>query len=104
MHYKDMRLVKKTEMLGDATCWLQVEGIPDGFMVEDAIKWVVSLCRNEFGSIYVEKARRIEIASYHHCEVTSEDADVIALLQGREVEKIEANGGWGQMNYYITLK
>lgn len=91
-------------MLGDATYWLQAEEIPDGFTVEDAIKWVVSLCRNEYGSIYVEKASRYEIASYKHCKITSEDSDVIAQLQGREVETIEANGGWGYMNYYITLK
>lgn len=99
-----MEFVKMTEMLGDATYWLKAEGIPDGFMVEDAIKWVVSLYSNEFGRIYVEEARRIKIANYQHCEITSEDSDMIAQLQGREVEKIEANGGWGQMNYYITLK
>lgn len=104
MHYKAMRLVKQTEMLGDATYWLQAEGIPEGFTVEDAIKWVVSLCGNEFGSIYVRRISRDEIASYHNCEITSEDIDMIARLQGREIETIEANGGWGQMNYYITLK
>ena len=99
-----MRLVKQTEMLGDATYWLQAEGIPEGFTIENAIKWVVSLCRNEFGRIYVGRISRNEIASYHHCEIISEDTDVIAQLQGREVERIEANGGSGQMNYYITLK
>lgn len=91
-------------MLGDATYWLKADGIPEGFTIKDTIKWVVSLCRNEFGKIYVGRIGRKEIASYHHCEITSEDEDVITQLQGREVETIEANGGWGQMDYYITLK
>lgn len=91
-------------MLGDATYWLQATDIPNGLMLEDAIRWIVSLNRNEFGSIYLGKSRSKEIATYHHCEITSEDSVVISQHQGKDVKKIEANGGWGQMNYYITLK
>lgn len=101
-----MRLVQKTEMLSDATYWLKAEGIPNGFTVEDAIKWVVSLNEREFGSIYLrlEGWQREGLATYRYGKATSENVDVIAQLQGREVDAIEANGGWGQMNYYIKLK
>lgn len=99
-----MRLVQTTDMLGDETYWLQATDIPNGLMLEDAIRWIVSLNRNEFGSIYLGTSGRKEIATYHHCEITNEDSVVISQHQGKDVEKIEANGGWGQMNYYITLK
>lgn len=100
-----MRLVQTTGMLGDVTYWLQATlDIPNGLMLEDAISWIVSLNMNGFGRIYLGKSGRKEIATYHHCEITSEDSTVISQHQGKDVEKIEANGGWGQMNYYITLK
>ena len=98
-----MKLITTTGMLGDATYWLKATDIPDNLTIEDAIKWIVSLNKNEFGSIYVGK-HNIEIATYYHCEITSGDTDMIAQLQGKVVENIDAKGGWGQMNYYITLK
>ena len=96
-------------MLGDATCWYKVEGITEGLTLSEAIKWIGDLDRDEFGRISAYKDGGdmfdyFEVARYGSFGVESSDNDRLASLSDREVEKIRANGGWGQMNFYIKLK
>ena len=104
-----MWITAKTGILGDATCWYKVEGIPEGLTLSEAIKWIGDLDRDESGRIFVKEDGDgtyggDEVARYGSFGVESSDNDRLASLSDREVEKIAANGGWGQMNFYIKLK
>ena len=104
-----MWLTATTGMLGDASYCFKVEGIPEGLTLSEAIKWIGDLDRNESGRISVYKDGGgmfdyFEVARYGSFGVESSDNDRLASLSDREVESIEANGGWGQMNFVIKLK
>jgi hypothetical protein len=104
-----MWLTATTGMLGDASYWYKVEGIPEGLTLSEAIKWIGDLDRDESGRIRVKEDgdgtyRGNEVARYGSFGVESSDNDRLASLSDREVEKIEANGGWGQLNFEIKLK
>lgn len=96
-------------MLGDCTCWYKVEGIPEGLTLSEAIKWIGDLTLDAHGHISVkEDGDGIygvhEVARYGSFGVESSDNDRLARLSDREVEKITANGGWGQLHFDIKLK
>lgn len=99
-----MRLERKTEMLSDATTWFDVVDIPQDLTLKVALSRLAEINKKEFGSIYLDKAK----IAYHHLgevSIVNSITDTILAEHGsRLVSKIEANGGWGQMNYYITLK
>lgn len=104
-----MWLTETTGMLGDATCWYKVEGIPEGLTLSEAIKWIGDLPLNSYGHINVKEDGDgtyfgNEVARYGSFGVESSDNGRLASLSDREVEKIEANGGWGQLNFEIKLK
>lgn len=42
-----MRLEQTSQMLGDATCWLQAVDIPDRLTLGEAVDWIVGMKRNE---------------------------------------------------------
>lgn len=105
-----MWLKEPTGMLGDATYCYNVEGIPEGLTLSDAIKWIVDIAaRDESGRINVKEDGGgmfdyFEVARYGSFGVESSDNDRLLTLSDREVEEIEANGGWGSMIYIIKLK
>lgn len=104
-----MWLTATTGMLGDATCWYKVEDIPEGLTLSDAIKWIGDEARDESGHISVKEDGDgtyggHEVARYGSFGVESSDNDRLARLSDREVEKITANGGWGQLHFDIKLK
>lgn len=107
--YDDMWLTATTGMLGDASYCFKVEGIPEGLTLSEAIKWIGDLNRDESGRISVKEDGDgtyggHEVARYGSFGVESSDNDRLARLSDREVEKITANGGWGQLNFEIKLK
>jgi hypothetical protein len=104
-----MWLTATTGMLGDASYWYKVEGIPEGLTLSEAIKWIGDLNRDESGRISVKEDGDgtyggHEVARYGSFGVESSDNDRLARLSDREVEKITANGGWGKMDFIIKLK
>lgn len=104
-----MWLTATTEMLGDATCWYKVDGIPEGLTLSEAIKWIGDLTLDAHGHISVKEDgdgtySGNEVARYGSFGVESSDNDRLDRLSDREVEKILANGGWGQLHFEIKLK
>lgn len=92
-------------MLGDATCWLQAVYIPDGLTLEGAVDWIVGMNRNKSGIIRATRAHKTyDIANYSDGEITEVDDDLMEEFGHLEVSRIRANGGWGQMNYYVDFK
>lgn len=100
-----MRLEQTSQMLGDATCWLQAVDIPDGLTLEGAVDWIVGLNRRESGIIRATRAHKTyDIANYSDGEITEIDDGLMEEFGHLEVRRIRANGGWGQMNYYVDFK
>ena len=100
-----MYLEQTSQMLGDATCWLQAVDIPDGMTLEGAVDWIVGMNRNESGIIRATRAHKTyDIANYSDGEITEVDDDLMEEFGHLEVSRIRANGGWGQMNYYVDFK
>ena len=100
-----MRLEQTSQMLGDATCWLQAVDIPDGLTLEGAVDWIVGMNRRESGIIRATRAHKTyDIANYSDGEITEVDDGLMDEFGHMEVRRIRANGGWGQMNYYVDFK
>lgn len=99
-----MRLERKTEVLSDATSWFDVVDLPQDLTLNVALSCIAQINKREFGSIYLNLNK---IAHYNLGEVSIVNTmcEVILLEYGNGlVSNIEANGGWGMMNYYIRLK
>lgn len=105
-----MKLVQTTKMLGDATCWFKAEGLPDALNLADAIKLILATIeKDEWGHIDVEYEGAEgflgdKVVEYRYGEVKKWDDGLFNAFNNRAVDKIQANGGWGMMNYYINLK
>lgn len=100
-----MTLEQTTQMLGDATCWLQAVDIPERLTLEGAVDWIVGMNRRESGIIRATRAHQTyDIANYSDGEITEVDDDLMEEFGKLKVSRIRANGGWGQMNYYVDFK
>ena len=98
-----MKWIDEHVCSGDALSWFHVDEIPDGLTLEQAVEWVASNKLDEHGTIVRGRVlwKSIDLAKTLNREIVKK-YDALEVYKNEVVTKIEANGGWGYMTYYIT--
>lgn len=92
-----------SKLLGDCTMWYNVSC--QGATVNDLINFALS--RSEWGDVRVipngeSWFNAVAKLEYSYGRITK--GNIPDDIRAKDVVKIEANGGWGSMDYYVYVE
>ena len=92
----------KTSSLGDSTNNYNIT-FPKGMTVSEFIATALKESENQWGNFQLDNLYGQILAEYSGGEIYSYCADFVTKYRDKTIIEAKANGGWGNMDYYLVL-